>query len=261
MHRVNLFGRSWILYSTLLILLLSSFSLPVPAKITIWLIGDSTLSIKERTAYPETGWGMPFVNFFDSTVVVQNHAKNGRSTGSFIKEGLWKPVEQQLKPGDYVFIQFGHNDEVKSKKSYTTAAEFQANLIKYISESRLKKAVPVLITPVSRRSFDETGKLIDTHMVYAQLLRDVAGEQQVPLIDLNQSSQLLLQQMGVEGSKYLFNHLAPGEHPNYPAGREDNTHFNELGARRMAELVLAGIRSLKLELIERIIEANQPSSK
>jgi lysophospholipase L1-like esterase len=261
MHRVNFFRRSWILYSTSLILLLSSFTLPAPAKITIWLIGDSTLSIKEKTAYPETGWGMPFVNFFDATVVVKNLAKNGRSTGSFIKEGLWQPVLEQLKSGDYVFIQFGHNDEVKTKKSYTTEAEFQANLLKYISESRSKKAIPVLLTPVSRRSFDETGRLIDTHLVYAKLVRDVATAQNVPLIDLNQSSQLLLQQMGVDDSKYLFNHLTPGEHPNYPAGKEDNTHFNELGARRVAELVLAGIQSLKLELADRIIKVKNPSSK
>lgn len=255
MHSLKLIKRGWVCYSTPLFLLLASTGYKSPAKISIWLIGDSTLSIKERSAYPETGWGMPFVYFFDSTVVVQNHAKNGRSTGSFIKEGLWTPVQEQLKPGDYVFIQFGHNDEVPTKKSYTTPTEFQANLLKYINESRSKKAIPVLITPVSRRSFDQTGKLQDTHLLYAQLVRDVAAAQKVPLIDLNQTSQLLLQQMGVEGSKYLYNHLTPGEHPNFPKGIEDNTHFNELGARKMAELVLAGIQSLKLDLADRIVKS------
>src|SRR6516162_6271678 len=94
---------------------------PPKKKIKVWLIGDSTMANKETKAYPETGWGMPFVYFFDSTVVVDNRAKNGRSTKSFIEEGLWKPVEENLQEGDYVLIQFGHNDEVKEKVGrYTT---------------------------------------------------------------------------------------------------------------------------------------------
>lgn len=237
-----------------MLLFLSAFNLPEKDKLTIWLIGDSTISIKEKKAYPETGWGMPFVNFFDSTVVVDNRAKNGRSTRSFLKEGLWKPVTENLKAGDYVFIQFGHNDEVSTKASFTTEAEFQANLKLYIKESREKKAIPVLLTPVARRSFDDQGKVVGTHEVYAALVRKVAKEEGTPLIDLDKDSQALLQQFGVVGSKYLFNHLAPGEHPNYPDGKEDNTHFNEFGARKMAELVLEGIRAQHMELENRIIK-------
>src|SRR5690242_3979432 len=119
---------------------------PAPQKKTkIWLIGDSTMADKEVKAFPETGWGMPFHYFFDSTIVVDNRAKNGRSTKTFIAEGLWKQVTDQLSEGDYVFIQFGHNDEVKTKASYTTEAEFTASLARYIRESRDKKAIPVLI--------------------------------------------------------------------------------------------------------------------
>lgn len=236
---------------------LAAFALP-PRKTQVWLIGDSTISVKDVRAYPENGWGMPFTHFFDSTVEVNNHAKNGRSTRTFIEEGLWKRVIENVADGDYVLIQFGHNDEVETKKSYTTREQFVANLERYVSETRAKKANPVLLTPVARRKFDSTGTVVSTHEVYANLVRAAAKKNNVPLIDLDAKSQALLQAMGVEASKHLFNHLQPGEHPNYPDGKVDDTHFSELGARKMAQLVLAEIRALKLPLAERIY---QPAKK
>lgn len=235
------------------LLVLGAFTTP-PNKITVYLIGDSTMSIKQVKAYPETGWGMPFAHFFDETVVVDNRAQNGRSTRTFIEENRWQPVADSIQEGDYVFIQFGHNDEVSTRKSYTSESDFKANLLRFVTESRAKKATPVLITPVARRKFDATGNIESTHTVYSELVRSVATNTQTPLIDLDTQGQLLLQQFGVEKSKLLFLHLAPGEHPNYPDGKEDNTHFNELGARRIAEIVLANIWSLKLELADRIIK-------
>jgi lysophospholipase L1-like esterase len=236
----------------LALITLVAFSAPPKKKITVWLIGDSTMSIKDPKTYPETGWGMPFVYFFDSTVKVDNHAQNGRSTRTFMEEGRWQPVVDAMQEGDYVFVQFGHNDEVKTKKSYTTEEVFKANLVKYITDTRSKKANPVLLTPVARRSFDSAGHVTGTHDVYAQIVRDVAKENNVPLIDLDKEAQALYQQWGVEKSKLLFNQLAPGEHPNYPQGKEDNTHFNELGARMIAQIVLKNVRSLDLELVDRI---------
>lgn len=233
--------------------LLVSFALPGKKKIRIWLIGDSTMSVKERKAYPETGWGMPFVNFFDSTVTVDNRAKNGRSTRSFMEEGLWTPVMEQMQAGDYVFIQFGHNDEVPTKRTYTKQEDFKNNLKKYIADTRSKKANPVLLTPVARRRFDSAGKIEETHAVYAQIVRDVAKEDDVPLVDLAEKGKILYQQLGADASKYLFNYLTPGEHPNYPEGKQDDTHFNELGARKIAEIVLADIKDLKLELADRVV--------
>ncbi|MDQ3279005.1 MAG: rhamnogalacturonan acetylesterase [Bacteroidota bacterium] len=224
-----------------------AFRLP-QQKTTVYLIGDSTISIKEVKAYPETGWGMPFAHFFDSTVVVDNRAKNGRSTRTFIEEGLWQPVVEKLKKGDYVFIQFGHNDEVETKKSYTTQAQFVANLTRYVTEARAKGALPVMLTPAARRKFSATGGVEETHAVYAALVRNTAKKNSVPLIDLDSLSQKLIQDFGVEGSKMLFNHLQPGEHPNYPEGKVDDTHFSELGARKIAQLVLAGVKSLQLSL-------------
>jgi lysophospholipase L1-like esterase len=209
---------------------------------------------KEVKAYPETGWGMPFKYFFDSTVEVDNRAKNGRSTKSFIEEGLWQPVVDNLSEGDYVFIQFGHNDEVPTKKTYTTEEQFKRNLIRYVNETRAKRAIAVLITPVARRRFDSTGHVVGTHEVYSEIVRSVATQLNVPLIDLDKKSQALLQQFGPETSRLLYNHLQPGEHPNYPKGNADDTHFNELGARKMAELVLEGIREQKLELTQHVIK-------
>lgn len=237
---------------------LFSFKLMDGNKITVYLIGDSTLSIKEKKNYPETGWGMPFTQFFDENVKIDNRAMNGRSTSSFIQENRWQSVVSTLKQGDYVLIQFGHNDEVSTKKTYTTPKEFKANLLKYIKETRSKNAIPILLTPVARRKFDSDGKVVDTHKEYAQLVRDVAKKSKVQLIDLSAKSMELLQSLGVEKSKYLFNHLEAGQNPNYPDGKIDDTHFNELGARLMAQLVLAEIKILNLALVNNIVKLAEP---
>ncbi len=152
----------------------------------------------------------------------------------------------------YVFIQFGHNDEVPTKKTYTTETEFKANLVRYVTETREKKVTPLLLTPVARRKFNAAGIIEGTHDVYAQIVRDVANENGVLLIDLDKKSQELYQQMGVENSKLLFVQLKPGEHPHYPEGKEDNTHFSELGARLIAQIVLKELKTLHTDLNDRI---------
>lgn len=235
-------------------ILMLAFILPEHKKIKIFMAGDSTMSIKETKAYPETGWGMPFVYFWDSTVTVINKAKNGRSTKSFINEGLWKSIIDEAAEGDYVFIEFGHNDEVPTKANYTTEPEFKTNLTRFIEEARNKKMIPILLTPVARRKFDSTGTIQETHLVYSQLVRDVAATQHVLLIDMDKKSQQLLQQFGVENSKLLFMQLKPGEHPNYPDGKDDNTHFTELGARLMAQIVLKEVVALDPSLAGHIIK-------
>ncbi len=239
----------------LAIILLSSFIQPIKRKTKVYLIGDSTIAIKETKAYPETGWGMPFAYFFDSTIEVDNRAKNGRSTRTFMSENRWQPVVDDLQEGDYVFIQFGHNDESKEKVDrYVTPEQFKINLTKFVDDTRGKKALPVLITAVARRRFDNTNHIVDGHGVYTQIARDLAKELNVPMIDLQKSSTALLEKMGVENSKLMFMHLEKGEHPNYPDGREDNTHFTEFGARKIAQLVLADVRNLNLDLVNHIVK-------
>lgn len=236
------------------ILLLISFA-PDQKKIKIFLAGDSTMSIKLEKNFPETGWGMPFSHFWNDNLTVVNKAKNGRSTKTFMSEGLWKQILDEATAGDYVFIQFGHNDEVKSKiNTYTTPEEFTANLKKYIGDAREKKMIPVLLTPVARRKFDTTGKIEQTHQEYSTLVRKVAEEEKLLFIDLDAQSMKLYQQFGVENSKLLFCQLKSGEHPNYPDGKDDNTHFNELGARLIAQLVLKEIRTTIPDLLTYIIK-------
>ena len=233
-------------------IVLVSFFVP-PKKTKVWLIGDSTIANKEVKAFPETGWGMPFQYFFDSTIEVDNRAKNGRSTKSFIAERLWQPVVDNLSEGDYVLVQFGHNDEGKEKVGrYTTPEEFKTNLAKYVNDSRSKKAIPILITPVTRRTFDDKGLVKESHPIYSDAVREVAKQLNVPLIDLDEKSKILLQQFGPENSKWLYNYTEPNEHPNYPEGHKDDTHFSELGARKMAEIVLAEIKNLHLALADHV---------
>ena len=235
------------------------FLIPEEKKtIRIFLAGDSTMSIKDTRAYPETGWGMPFVHFWDSTVQVVNRAKNGRSTKTFISEGIWKSIIDEASTGDYILIQFGHNDEAKEKlERYTTPEEYKSNLVRFVSDARSKKAIPVLLTPVTRRRFDSTGQIMQTHEQYSKLVREVAKEQGAVLIDLDEKSRALLQEFGKKDSKLLFLQLKPGEHPNYPEGKDDNTHFNELGARLVAQLVLEDLKTQVPDLASRIIKPRQ----
>ncbi|MEY4278172.1 MAG: hypothetical protein RL377_176 [Bacteroidota bacterium] len=241
-----------LLFTTFISLLLMS---AMPAKkMKIWLCGDSTIAIKQTTSYPETGWGMPFVYFWDSTVQVNNLAKNGRSTKTFINENLWKQVVDGAEEGDYVFIQFGHNDESEEKKDrYTTPTEFKQNLTRFVKEARALKAIPILLTPVSRRKFDSTGTAIETHKLYSALTQEVAVAENVLFIDLDTKSRALYQQFGKDNSTLLFLQLKPGEHPNYPEGKIDNTHFSELGARLIAQLVLKEVKALNTNLNDHII--------
>ena len=233
---------------------LMAFFLVPNRKITIWMCGDSTMSIKETKAYPETGWGMPFVYFWDSSVSVVNKAKNGRSTKTFISEGIWQSVIDHVQEGDYVIIEFGHNDESKDKKErYTTPDEYKTNLTRFITETKAKKGIPVLFTPVSRRKFDSTGHAIETHQEYSALVREVAAGQNTPLIDLDKSTLQMYDRLGKETSKLLFLQLQAGEHPNYPEGKEDNTHYSELGARRVAQLALVELKKFFPDLASRTV--------
>lgn len=239
---------------------IAAFTVP-RKRIHVWLIGDSTVCIQPRDRSPITGWGTPFEDFWDSTVTVCNRARGGRSTRTFISEGRWKNVADSLEEGDYVFMQFGHNDEATEpqyKDRYTPVADYKVNLIRFITETREKKAFPVLVTPVTRLVFDSLGNIKETHKQYSAAVREVGRQYDVPVIDLDVRSRGLVQTLGPVYSKMLYMQLDTLENPHYPFGRKDNTHFNEYGARRMAELVLAEIRKQKMELAERITTKAAP---
>lgn len=228
----------------------------VEPKISVYLIGDSTVAEYPLSRSPLTGWGMPFSTFFDSTIVVKNHAKGGRSTRTFLSENRWQPILDNLTANDYVFIQFGHNDEAKEEKykdRYTTPEDYKKNLIRFVSDTRSKNAIPVLLTPVTRMKFDANGIAQETHAEYAAIVKAVAETEKVIFIDLNAESLKLLQNFGPDKSKLLFNQLEAGENPHYPDGIKDNTHFSELGARKVAEIVLKQLLIQKIDLANRVM--------
>ena len=199
---------------------------------------------------PERGWGMALPLFFSDNVVIENHARNGRSTKSFLAEGRWASVYDKLKPGDYVFIQFGHNDEKKADTSRFTdpRTEYRTNLLRFVTEARSKGAIPVLMAPVARRHFNKDGEPELTHGDYPAVVRELAAEQNVPLIDAEKSSTQLLAKYGVEGSKKLYDWAGPDLFSAAPGGKKDDTHFNSFGAIKIAQLVVADIKELNLPL-------------
>lgn len=239
------------LASILFAVLLSAPAAPAHGEpVTLFLAGDSTMAPKLETKRPETGWGEQLQKHFDEKRVrVDNHAMNGRSTRTFISEGRWQALVDKVKAGDYVLIQFGHNDGAKEKVDrYASPEDFRRNLVRFVAEVRAKKATPVLLTPVVRRRFNNEGVFYDTHGDYPGLVRSVAAAQRVALVDMQRSSEKVLVKYGPEESRKLFLQLKPGEHPNYPQGVEDNTHFSPLGADIMAALVVGGFREQKLGL-------------
>lgn len=227
--------------------------------ITIFMIGDSTMANKDISGdKQERGWGMMLKNCFSDEIVVDNHAVNGRSSKSFIDEGRWQKVLDKIKPGDYVFIQFGHNDEKPDTARHTEpGATFDENLRRFVREAREKGANPVLFNSVVRRSFAESKTavtdddlrsnssknlvegetLIDTHGAYLVSPRRVAEEMNVPFVDANRITHDLEQRLGREGSKKLHMIFGPGETPSLPEGRQDNTHYNINGAITVASLL------------------------
>jgi len=213
--------------------------------VSIYTIGDSTMADKPNPdENPERGWCQLLPEFLNDYATVYNHAVNGRSTRSFITEGRWDSVQKQLKKGDYVFIQFGHNDQKEnSPKRYTNPhTAYRNNLIKFVKDARAKEAIPVLFTSIVRRNFNTYSTLVDTHGVYPLEARLVAQEQDVPLIDLQYLTEKLEESYGVEASKKLHLHYAPNEIPYYPEGKEDDTHLSVLGATEVAKLAANELR-------------------
>lgn len=219
----------------------------------IFLIGDSTCATKDlKNENPERGWGHLFQPLFDEGVVVENHATNGRSTKSFRSEGRWQKVYDKLEPGDYVFIQFGHNDQkIKDTARYTALEGYAENLRRYVRETREKGAVPVLLTPVVRRHFVE-GVLTDTHGGYPDAVRRVAREEETVLLDLEPLTREWVASLGDEASRGYFMWVAPGTSPLCPEGREDDTHFNVRGAHVVARLVAGELPGRIPELAEHL---------
>ena len=234
----------------LLLLALAAFFPAAAAELPrVFLAGDSTMADKPLDL-PERGWGMALGPLLRDGVAVRNHAMNGRSTKSFIDEGRWAKLAAELRPGDFVLLQFAHNDEKREdpKRFTDPATTFRDKLRRFVREARERGAVPLLATPVCRRKFDAAGKLLGTHGDYPAAVRAVAREEQVPLLDLERATAAWLQREGDVPSRRFFMWLAPGAHPRIPEGRRDDTHFVAAGAEAVAALAVAAIREQNLPL-------------
>lgn len=238
---------------------------------TVFMIGDSTMANKKLDGNnPERGWGQMLPGFFTEDIRVDNHAVNGRSSKSFIDEGRWDRVIAQVQKGDYVFIQFGHNDEKPDEARHTDpGTTFDANLRRFVRETREKGGIPVLFSSIVRRNFrvdstavlkddhpdeatghhyEEGDKLIDTHGAYLDSPRRVAQEEGVAFIDMNRLTHELVQGMGPEESKKLYMWIPANLVPACPKGKEDNTHLNIYGARVVAGLAADAVAEALPEL-------------
>lgn len=235
--------------------------------ITIWLVGDSTMADYTsygdgeymKVRYPITGWGQVFQPFMSGpkievlagflkadSVLVEDRARGGRSTRTFFQEGRWRAVYDGLHTGDFVLIQFGHNDAAETKtERYVTTEGYKEFLRLFIQQTREKKATPVLITPVARNYPWEEGHLQNVHGEYPNSMKEIANETGTLLIDLNQMSMDFFSEKGKDFvSEHYFMNLPAGKYEAYPDGQNDNTHFQPEGATEVARLVYEGLIQL-----------------
>lgn len=222
----------------------------------IFMAGDSTMALKPLAKmvldsisgdsisepFPERGWGQVLPDFFNENIVIEDYAQNGRSSRTFIEQGWWQKILDGVQAGDYVVIQFGHNDEAADRPDrYTPPEQYVENLSRFVDEVRAKGGNPIICTSVVRRRFDKNGNFLDSHGVYVDLARKVAKDKGVYMIDMYEKSKKYIVTMGEEESTSLFLHVKDGENRNFPGGRIDNTHFRDKGARVMASLFVEGL--------------------
>lgn len=214
--------------------------------VTIFLAGDSTVC--DQYEKPYTGWGQVLPCFFEKGVAISNHAFSGRTAVSFIREKRLENILNAIKPGDYLFMQFGHNDQKLGAFHADAFGKYKEVLKLYIDKAKEKGAIPVLVNSLVRRRFDENAKIVNTLEDYPQAMRELAKEEDVPLLELNKLSEKLLNEFGIEKSKDIFLHIKPNALKEYPNGITDDTHLSEYGALKMAEIIVEEIKEKNLEL-------------
>lgn len=222
---------------------------------TIFMAGDSTseYATQEKKGYIR-GWAQMLPQYLNDDVKVDIRARGGRSTRTFISDGIWDKLIADVKKGDYVFIQFGHNDASRNPKRHASYADYKANLIRMINEVRAKGATPVLLTSMVQRTY-QNGLLVDDRLKgYPGIVRRLAKEMDVLLIDCHQKTRDFVVTIGDEPSKPYYRYLGPGIDPFKPDGIADDTHMMEKGARRVAAFVAEGMLELDNRLSHYVIE-------
>jgi lysophospholipase L1-like esterase len=259
----------------LLVAVCASAQVAVSDTITVFMIGDSTMADKPLDKEnQERGWGQALPDLLQGAIKVDNHAKNGRSSLSFINEGRWGVVLSKIKPGDYLFIQFGHNDEKldvegKTPRHTIPGSTFDEILTKYVTEARAKGAIPVLFNSIVRRNFppeeqdkfdsadtnadrksykEEGNVLVSTHGFYTVAPKNVARKLNVPFVDMTALTFDLVSSLGVEKSKELYMWVPAGKYEFCPEGKVDNTHLNIYGAHVIAAIAIKAVAEIVPEL-------------
>ncbi|PYE44266.1 fibronectin type III domain-containing protein [Paenibacillus barcinonensis] len=231
------------------------------SKPVLYLAGDSTMQTYNPYWEPQAGWGQMLPSFFDDSVEIKNHSIGGRSSKSFIFQGRLDEILRMIRPGDYLFVQFGHNDATISvPERYASPADYKIYLKTYIDGVRQRGATPILVTPMGRRDFNaSTGKFNVSFPEYVQAAKEVAAENNVLLIDLSRLSIEYYDSIGPEATLSVFLHVAPGIYQAFPSGATDNTHFQEYGAIQIARLVAGAVRELDIPLAEAVKDADVPA--
>jgi lysophospholipase L1-like esterase len=220
--------------------------------ITVFLCGNST--VVDQDDEPWAAWGQMIPAFFNDKVCFANYAESGESSNTFIAAKRWEKALTFMKPGDYVLIEFGHNDEKQKGEDKGAYKHFTKSLQVYIDETRKRGAYPILLTPTQRRNFDQTGQLVETHGDFPQATRDLARKENIPLIDLTLMTSQLYNALGVEGSKKALVHYPAGSFPGQADDLADDTHFNAYGAYQVAQCVIEGLKANQIPLIQYLRE-------
>ena len=218
--------------------------------ITLYLCGNST--VVDQDYEPWASWGQMIPRWFDDCVAVANYAESGETASTFISAGRLKKILSLIKQGDYIFIEFGHNDQKQKFPGAGAYYNFATCLKQFVDEARLRGATPVFITPTQRRSFNAEGKIQETHGDYPDAMRWVAQRERVQVIELHDATRTFYEQLGVEGSKQAFVHYPANSYPNQPTALADNTHFNPYGAYEISKMVVEGMKRLQLPIVSHL---------
>lgn len=222
----------------------------IDTAITVFLCGNST--VVDQDNEPWASWGQMIPRFFDEEVCFANYAESGETAASFIAAGRLKKLLTQIKKGDYVIVEFGHNDQKLKGVGDGAFYSFMTNMKIFVDETRRRGATPILVTPTQRRSFDKEGKIADTHLDFPEATRFLCQREGVHLIDLHAMTRTLYEAMGPEVSKGAFVHYPAGSYPGQEKPLADNTHFNPYGAYQISKCVIEGMKGLNLELLHHL---------
>jgi len=221
------------------------------SKTNVFIIGDSTASEYSADRFPRTGWGMRLQQQLSDGVTVINAAKSGRSSRSFFNEGHFEPVKKQMKAGDYLIIQFGHNDQKDTQDRYTSPdSSYKEYLTRYIDAARKVGAKPILVTSINRYKYDFDNKIVPTLGGYPFAMHELGKALNVPVISLNKKTKALFEQLGPVKTRALFLFYKPGEYAAYPDGASDGTHLSVWGADEVVSLVVEDLREIAPDLFK-----------